>query len=282
MHKIISYKTRLFERSEDKDSPHYSSYGTELLFGERFDIHDIKEGWAYGSALKDGYEGWVELSDMRLYAEHCIEREAYISLGEALIYEQPHLKSKVLASLPFAARIDTGAAHEEGYIYVHDVKGWIPKEHVTFLDDIGGLSSRLQYQNIIIEKAMLFLGSPYLYGGCSRRGIDCSALVQLAFQALGIAVPRDSTPQKEFLSHRAINPLLKSVPIEANIKIAEKGDIVFFPGHVGIMYDEHQILHASGHKMKVCIQNAEEVNAHYMEKQGEGVTAIIRLLPLLP
>ncbi len=103
-------------------------------------------------------------------------------------------------------------------------------------------------QEILIERALFLLDTPYLWGGLSCAGLDCSGLMQQAFAAVGIAIPRDSDQQRE-----AIGSAL------SDEDVPQRGDIAFFPGHVGFMLDDMHLLHANVHHMRVSIDPLRDV-----------------------
>jgi cell wall-associated NlpC family hydrolase len=275
MHRINTYKTRLYKTLEDSLDDRFSSYGTELIYGECFDVKDIKGEWAHGISVKDRYEGWVKLSDLHIDTKNPKTQKAIIGVKEALVFKSPHLKAVVINQVPFCAIVNIGQ-EQDGYLYCPELEGWLFKQHVICADNQSAPQNLQTLIDLIIDTAFIFNGCPYLYGGCTSRGIDCSALIKLSLQFHGIAIPRDSGPQKQFLEDKTINEVFSSIAPEAKIENLQKGDIAFFPGHVGIMFDDEHLLHASGAMMKVCVQPVAQVNGYYKQKEGQGLTAIRR------
>ena len=123
-----------------------------------------------------------------------------------------------------------------------------------------------------LETARRFIGCPYLYGGRSAEGIDCSALVQLSHARKGIKLPRDSGPQRD--SEKGGTVRLGADDLDTRPLSA--GDVVFFPGHVGIMGSEETIIHAFSDAMMVREDPVADVASFYKQREGTGITAIRR------
>jgi cell wall-associated NlpC family hydrolase len=119
-----------------------------------------------------------------------------------------------------------------------------------------------------VEVAERFIGTPYLWGGRSRLGLDCSGLVQLAMEAAGVSAPRDSDMQEAALGANVLIP--------ADLEGLDRGDLVFWPGHVGIMSDGVMLLHANAHHMAVVAEPLEIAVAR-IKKTGSEIRAIKRL-----
>ncbi|ATE64944.1 C40 family peptidase [Rhizorhabdus dicambivorans] len=206
---------------------------SQLLPGEGFAALDVAGGWAWGFSLHDHYVGYVPAALLGAPSE----RSHKVSVREALVFAGPSIKTPAIATLPFGARVagtlsgtflDTGA-------------GFIHRRHVAPLDALSGDP---------VTVAESFLGMPYLWGGRGADGIDCSGLVQAALGACGISAPRDTDMQREMLG--------TALPEEARLR---RGDIVNFPGHVGLMVDENNLLHANAHWMGVVIEPLADVVA---------------------
>src|SRR5690606_30525382 len=119
-----------------------------------------------------------------------------------------------------------------------------------------------------VDHALRLMGVPYLWGGRSARGIDCSALVQLSLMAAGIAVPRDSDMQAA----------LAGVPLAPDAP-PERGDLVFWDGHVGLLRDPETLVHANAHHMAVTVEALAPTVARILAAGGGPVTGRRRIAP---
>ncbi|MCK6419035.1 MAG: C40 family peptidase, partial [Alphaproteobacteria bacterium] len=190
---------------------------SQMLYGELFHVKKIKNDFAEGHSVHDNYEGYVALAQLRESPSPATHR---VRVRSSHIYPAPDFKTRPLAALSFGSLL-TLREHEpeKGFVQVeNDV--WIFKSHLEAVS--------AQHPDFTAT-ALRFLETPYLYGGRSSFGIDCSGLVQIAVQAAGIACPRDTDQQ--------LAAFQKSVEI-GDIK---RGDLVYFPGHVGIMVDRENV-----------------------------------------
>lgn len=188
---------------------------SELLYGETFQVLDISGGWAWGFGKADHYVGYVPAEMLGAHRT-----------GELRV-SVPLATTSLGAKLPMGALIDGNRVHDR----IETPLGAIAADSVETPDaDPVAVAER-------------FLETPYLLGGRTAEGIDCSGLVQLAFAMTGRALPRDSDLQPE----AAGRPLEPGAPLQ-------RGDLVFFPGHVGLMVDEMRLIHATGHHGKTLIE----------------------------
>ncbi|TMV06932.1 NlpC/P60 family protein [Ruegeria sediminis] len=222
----------------------------QLLFGDTVQVSEERDGWCRLIADKDGYPGWVRpdaLGPVRR-ATH------WVSAPATHVYERPDMKSPDRMSLSFGSRL---SAISETGTFVETDAGFVPRPHVveqgTVLPDP-------------VAAAALFLGTPYLWGGNSRFGLDCSGLVQAALLACGIPCPGDSGDQERALG----SALAPDTP-------PRRGDLMFWKGHVAWVADAGTLLHANAHHMAVQYEPLTEALAR-IEAQGDGpVTAHKRL-----
>ncbi len=196
----------------------------QLLYGWRFRVLEEKSGWAFGQSERDGYVGYVKLDAL----SDCSIRTHWVGNRSTHIFPEPDIKSVPKAWLPYGARIAARTAGH-GFKEVPGI-GFIPERHCC---------DHCSRPDCAVAEAQKFLGTPYLWGGNSPLGIDCSGLVQLAFEAVGVSCPRDSDQQQADLGTQLEGGLPKT------------GDLVFWTGHVGIISDDNTLLHANAHAMSV-------------------------------
>jgi cell wall-associated NlpC family hydrolase len=207
---------------------------TELLLGEPVRVFDRKQGWAWVRADQDGYVGYLH---ERALAES-EEATHWVCVPRTFLYPEPELRHPPVTTLSMGSRLRiAGEAETRGTRYLTCEDGTaVIAAHCLPL----GEAPSSDY----VEIAVRFLETPYLWGGRSGFGIDCSALVQLSLMMVGRPFPRDSDMQAQAGT---------SIPREE----LRRGDLVFWKGHVGIMEDETTLLHANGHTMTVARENLE-------------------------
>nr|WP_275116162.1 NlpC/P60 family protein [Aliiroseovarius subalbicans] len=232
----------------------------QLLRGERFTVLDLHQGKAFGIARKDGYCGWLNPSDL-LSAPHEAPTHR-VAAARSYGKSTPGLKTMGrITPLPFGARL-TVLGQSDGWAKIAWVRGTIPRDfhvpsrHLVPLD---------QLETDPVAVAQLFVGTPYLWGGNSTFGIDCSGLVQAALLACGIPCPGDSDMQQT----------LGAPATGAHCR----GDLLFWKGHVAMVVDETQLIHANAHHMAVAFEGIDDAITR-IESQGNGkVTARRRVVP---
>lgn len=201
---------------------------SELLFGEAFEIADVKDGFALGRCLHDRYIGWVDFDALALPGAAPTHR---ITARRAPVFGTASIKAAVMMELPFGAAVD---GTMDGNFLALAGGGFVHRRHVE-----AAPKDRF-------AAAALFMGAPYLWGGRSPDGVDCSGLVQQALAAEGIALRRDTDLQRQ---------QGEAVKFEARLP----GDLLFVPGHVGMLLEGDLLLHANAHWMAVVAEPLADV-----------------------
>ncbi len=230
-----------------------ASYETEALMGEVVDVYDETEGWAWGQLTGDGYVGWLPSAALRPEAPTATHK---VAATRSFLYPAPSLKAPPAGHLSLGARV--AVARVDGS-YAETAAGWLFAGHLRPLDWV---------EPDFVAVAERFLHVPYLWGGKTSLGLDCSALVQVALAAAGIAVPRDSDMQEADVG--------SILPLTDAFDGLRRGDLVFWKGHVGIMQDGDRILHANGHHMAVASERLADAVARILKTSYGPVTAIRR------
>jgi len=202
---------------------------SQLLFGEGFAAYERAGGWAWGQSLVDGYVGYVPQACLAPAGNAPTHR---VAQPMTQVYPEPALKARPIGWLTYGARVEV-AAREADFAALAG-GGFIPAPHLARLD-----APAADW----VAEAQRLLGAPYLWGGRSPAGLDCSALVQLARQAAGRDCPRDTDIQCAELGWT----LAEGAP-------PKRGDLIFWKGHVAIMLGDRRLLHANAHHMAVAIE----------------------------
>lgn len=215
----------------------------QLLFGERFLVLEAKDGVAFGQAERDGYVGYVTAGGLT----EPVEQTHWVASPATHLYPKAAIKAPPEVSIFFGSPVQV-VAEREDFLRIH-TGHFVPRAHLQPL--------KARYGDLV-GVADLFLGSPYLWGGNSRWGIDCSGLLQMAMLACGRACPRDADQQMAVLG--------TDVEPDAELK---RGDLVFWEGHVGVMANADMLLHANAHHMSVAYEALADASAR-IEDKGEG------------
>lgn len=231
---------------------------TEVLCGEWVTVYEkTAEGWAWGQLDTDGYVGWIS-SDGLGPVKAATHR---VRALRTYRYPGPDLKFPPLGVLSIGSKVTVvGEAETRGLTYalLSDGSAVVAK-HVIGLDDV---------EKDWVGVAEEMLGTPYLWGGRTSVGLDCSALVQLAAQAGGIDIPRDSDMQEHNAGHE--------IPHD-DPSAFRRGDLVFWKGHVGIVTAPNMLLHANGFTMTVAYEPLDSAIARIAATEWGAVTNARRL-----
>lgn len=215
------------------------SIDTQALYGEALTVFDISGGWAWVQLAADGYVGYVRQEAIK---EGSSPATHVVSVPRSFVYPGPDLRFPHLKILSMGSRVRiSGAAETRAtpYALLEDGSAII----ATHLRPVGETADE-----DAVAVAARFLHTPYLWGGRSGLGIDCSGLVQMALAMTGKSAPRDSDQQAAGLGK----------PIDPERDGLQRGDLVFWKGHVGFLEDQHTLLHASGGTMYVTREPLQE------------------------
>ncbi len=229
---------------------------TQALHGEEVMLYEQRNGWAWVQLAGDGYVGYL-LADA--LAEGPGKTTHRIFVSRSFVYSAADMKAPVLAALPLGARVNV--EDEEGGFARLAAGGFVFAPH---LKPAAGENPK-----DFVAVAEGFLGSPYLWGGKSSLGIDCSGLVQIALGATGIAAPRDTD-----LQERALGVAL---PVRGELEDLRRGDLVFWKGHVGMLRDAQTLLHANAHHMAVSSEPLALARDRVRQNGGGEIASIRRL-----
>jgi len=228
---------------------------TEALKGERVMVYEVtEEGWSWGQLVYDGYVGWLPSEALREPRSAPTHRVVAL---RTLVFPAPSIKLPPVEALSLGSAL--AIARIEPPFAVTAEAGFVPLVHLA-----GGQPAERDFVSV----AERFVGVPYLWGGKTSLGLDCSALVQLALAACGRKCPRDTDMQESALG----------APVEsaADISNLKRGDLLFWPGHVAIARDHVSIIHANAHHMAVAIEPAVEAVAR-IAAAGTQLSSIRRL-----
>lgn len=221
----------------------------QLLFGDAFLVLERQEGFAFGQSQKDGYCGYI--SEDQLGVEQAVTH--WVASPASHIYKTPKVQAPEVLSLSMGARL---AVLSQGEKFFETPQGFVPKHHLRVLGN---------WHPDPVAVAQIFLGTPYLWGGNTRSGLDCSGLVQAALLACGMACPSDSDLQQS---------LGKSLADKAPLK---RGDLLFWKGHVAMAINADVIIHANAASMSVVVENAKTAPTRILAAGGGPILARRRI-----
>lgn len=222
----------------------------QLNFGADLVVIDRQDGWAFVQVARDGYVGWVAEGDLTARMPAITHR---VSAPATHLYPEPNMKLREIASLSVNARLSV-VEIRDGFARLAQ-GGWVPVQAISdgFADDPVAL-------------AELLLGTPYLWGGNSRGGIDCSGMVQAALHGCGIACPGDADLQEH--AFEAVEEM-------------RRGDLLFWPGHVAMVCGDGRMIHATAWQMRVIHEDIASAIAR-IEASGNGPFRGARRPPAVP
>jgi len=232
---------------------------TEALLGERVTIYDENgEGWSWGQLADDNYVGWLPASALAPPGPAPTHRVAAI---RTLVFPGPDIKLPPVEALPFGSKLNIARFADR--MAVTRAGAFVPTAHLKPTGD---------YEADFVAVAERFLGVPYLWGGKTALGLDCSGLVQIALLACGVSSPRDSDMQERAM----IATMGPAITPTADLVQLKRGDLVFWKRHVAMVQDGSSLLHANAFHMAVAIEPIAEAVAR-IRAAGSEITSVRRI-----
>lgn len=228
---------------------------TEALMGEAVTVFDEAAGYSWVQLATDGYVGYLPSSVLGEAGPAPTHR---VRALRTFIYPGPNLKLPPTGFLSLGAGVTAAGELENGYLPLA-TGGYVAARH---------LRPDEAPEPDFVAVAERLLGAPYLWGGKTSLGLDCSGLVQLALAQAGIAAPRDSDQQEHSLGDQISAQDLAGL---------RRGDLIFWRGHVGLMLDGTRLLHANGHHMAVAVETLSEAELRIRQNSYGPITTLRRL-----
>jgi Bacterial dipeptidyl-peptidase Sh3 domain/NlpC/P60 family len=230
-----------------REPSHGAMLDTEALMGERVTVYEEDdEGWSWGQLESDGYVGWLPSNALHVPGP---EKTHRVSALRTFLFPGPSIKEPPIAAVSLGARLAV-ARQEERFAVTAD-GGFVPARHLAPISS---------HETDFVAVAERFVGVPYLWGGKTSLGLDCSGLSQVSLTACGIPCPRDSDMQERRLG--------SAVAPNADYSNFQRGDIVFWKGHLAIVRDPATLVHANAFHMAVAFEPLHEAISRIRATDG--------------
>lgn len=229
---------------------------SEALFGEAVTVFETtEEGWAWGQLAADSYVGWLSAEALGDAGSAPTHKVAALATP---VFPGPSIKLPPRELLSMGSLLTVVGTRERFAVTAQG--GFVFAGHLAPMD---------AREEDFVAVAARFLGRPYLWGGRSSDGLDCSGLVQVALSACGVPCPRDSDMQEAALG--------ETVPFDGDVALLRRGDLIFWPGHVGLVEDPGTLLHATAFFMSVVREPLAEALVR-IEAASAPVRTVKRLI----
>lgn len=227
---------------------------TEALMGERVMVYDsTEEGWSWGQLVDDDYVGWLPTDALRPAGAPPTHT---VSAVRTLVFPGPDIKLTAIGTLSFGCKLAVARIYQQFAVTTDN--GFVPLLH---------LRDQSYRETDFVAVAERFVGTPYVWGGKTSLGLDCSALIQVALGSVGTVWPRDTLMQE---------PLGARIEPAADFSDLVRGDLIFWIGHVAIVRDSATLIHANAHHMAVAIEPIAEAVAR-IRAAGSAISSVRRL-----
>lgn len=231
------------------------SIDTELLYGETVEVFERRDGWAWTRNRRDGYVGYLREDAL---TDRLNEPTHRVRALRTYIYPEPDLKTPPLHLVSMNALLTISDTERNGFGLLAE-GGWV---HIRHIVGIG------THESDPCAVALRFVGTPYLWGGRTSLGLDCSALMQMALTACGIAAPRDSDMQETSVG--------REVVCDPDLSDLKRGDLVYWKGHCGMWIDPSAFIHANATDMAVTVRPLRLILKHIAQSTGDPVPRVRR------